>query len=339
MPRPRLAVLFLSTAAVTLAQRPFNVVEASIADMRTALEQHRLTSRELVTQYLTRIAFYEDKLHAAITVNPQRARGSRRTRPRARPRHKSAAPSTASPSRSKTTSTPPTCPPPAARSPSTASSRRTKPRWSRIFATPAPSSSPRPASPNSPTGSPVRPTPMPANYNAIGGYGYQSLRPSPRSARRHVRWPARSPNRRLQFRHRHRRQFLGRQRRQRNLGLHPQPFEPEHARGHQAHRRPHQPLRRHSHHRRPGHRRPHGQNRHRRRHHARRARKPCARPQRSRHQNLHSVRPAATTRRSSKPTVSKALASASPALSFTTRPHRPDPKSHAADSTPSRPRS
>jgi amidase len=48
---------------------PFSVVEASISDMRTALQQGRVTSRELVTQYLTRIAMYEDKLHAAITVN------------------------------------------------------------------------------------------------------------------------------------------------------------------------------------------------------------------------------------------------------------------------------
>jgi len=51
------------------AQPPFSVVEASISDMRTALEQGRVTSRELVTQYFTRIAMYEDKLHAAITVN------------------------------------------------------------------------------------------------------------------------------------------------------------------------------------------------------------------------------------------------------------------------------
>jgi amidase len=47
----------------------FSVVEATIPEMRTAMEQGRITSRELVTQYLTRIAFYEDKLHAAITVN------------------------------------------------------------------------------------------------------------------------------------------------------------------------------------------------------------------------------------------------------------------------------
>jgi amidase len=48
----------------------FSVVEASIPQMRTALEQKRVTSRELVTQYLARIAMYEDLLHAAIMVNP-----------------------------------------------------------------------------------------------------------------------------------------------------------------------------------------------------------------------------------------------------------------------------
>jgi amidase len=49
----------------------FTVVEATIVDLRTALEQKRVTSREIVIQYLTRIAMYEDKLHAAITVNPR----------------------------------------------------------------------------------------------------------------------------------------------------------------------------------------------------------------------------------------------------------------------------
>jgi amidase len=67
-------LLSLSLACVALAQTQsgsFTVVETGIADMRTALEQHRVTSRELVTQYLTRIALYEDKLHAALTVNPR----------------------------------------------------------------------------------------------------------------------------------------------------------------------------------------------------------------------------------------------------------------------------
>jgi amidase len=51
--------------------RPFGVVEASIQDMRTAMEQGRVTSRELVQQYLTRIALYEDRLNAVVSVNPK----------------------------------------------------------------------------------------------------------------------------------------------------------------------------------------------------------------------------------------------------------------------------
>jgi len=52
------------------ARTPFNVVEATIPQMRTALEQKRVTSRELVQMYLARIGMYEDKLHCIITVNP-----------------------------------------------------------------------------------------------------------------------------------------------------------------------------------------------------------------------------------------------------------------------------
>ena len=48
----------------------FSVVETSIPDMRLALEQRHVTSRELVMQYLSRLGVYEDVLHAAITVNP-----------------------------------------------------------------------------------------------------------------------------------------------------------------------------------------------------------------------------------------------------------------------------
>ena len=50
--------------------RPFSVVEATIPEMQAAMKAGRVTSRGLVLQYLTRIALYEDKLHAAITVNP-----------------------------------------------------------------------------------------------------------------------------------------------------------------------------------------------------------------------------------------------------------------------------
>jgi amidase len=49
---------------------PFSVVEATIPEMRAAMEQRRVTSRELVRLSLERIALYEDTLNAVITVNP-----------------------------------------------------------------------------------------------------------------------------------------------------------------------------------------------------------------------------------------------------------------------------
>src|SRR5262245_52476609 len=49
----------------------FSVVEASIPEMHAAMKQGRTTSRQLVLEYLSRIATYEDKLHASITVNPK----------------------------------------------------------------------------------------------------------------------------------------------------------------------------------------------------------------------------------------------------------------------------
>ena len=70
------AVFTLLAANAAFAQKPlkdastFSVVEASIPEMQAALKSGRITSRELVLQYLTRIATYEDKLNAAITVNP-----------------------------------------------------------------------------------------------------------------------------------------------------------------------------------------------------------------------------------------------------------------------------
>jgi amidase len=78
----KLALVFLVSIAAALpaigatkpsiqtAQKPFTIVEASISDMQAALRDGRVTSRELVQQSLARIATYEDKLHAAITVNP-----------------------------------------------------------------------------------------------------------------------------------------------------------------------------------------------------------------------------------------------------------------------------
>jgi amidase len=76
MRKTLIALVVIAAATPVAAQRgkrgppAFQVVEASISDIRTALEHHRITSVELVTQYLVRIATYEDLLHAALTVNP-----------------------------------------------------------------------------------------------------------------------------------------------------------------------------------------------------------------------------------------------------------------------------
>jgi amidase len=70
------AALTMAAAIVTIAarpsarQKPFTVVETTIDDMRAALRQRRVTSHQIVTQYLERIATYEDRLHAALTLNP-----------------------------------------------------------------------------------------------------------------------------------------------------------------------------------------------------------------------------------------------------------------------------
>ncbi|HTK29700.1 MAG TPA: amidase family protein [Vicinamibacterales bacterium] len=48
----------------------FHLVEATMPEMQAAMADGRLTSRALVTAYLLRIATYEHRLHAAIAINP-----------------------------------------------------------------------------------------------------------------------------------------------------------------------------------------------------------------------------------------------------------------------------
>ena len=48
---------------------PFSVVEASVAEMQAAMAEGRVTSREIVRQYLERIAYYEDQVNATMAVN------------------------------------------------------------------------------------------------------------------------------------------------------------------------------------------------------------------------------------------------------------------------------
>src|SRR5215471_18849791 len=77
MIRYRLALVFGIAIGVALlsgqdksAPKPFTVVEATIPEMRAAMESKGIASRDLVVMYLTRIGMYEDRLHAAIAVNP-----------------------------------------------------------------------------------------------------------------------------------------------------------------------------------------------------------------------------------------------------------------------------
>src|SRR5438552_6296184 len=76
MKRHIIVVLILVETAVLSAVAQgrrgsgFTVVEATIPEMQAAMKKGKVTSRELVLQYLTRIAIYEDKLKAVITVNP-----------------------------------------------------------------------------------------------------------------------------------------------------------------------------------------------------------------------------------------------------------------------------
>ena len=51
--------------------QPFGVVEVGIPELQKAMTEGRVTSRQLVVEYLTRIALYEDQLKAIITVNPK----------------------------------------------------------------------------------------------------------------------------------------------------------------------------------------------------------------------------------------------------------------------------
>src|SRR5438132_4291312 len=87
-------VLFSILAAAQTSPAParrvalphgFSVVEASISDMQKAMASGRVTSRELVRQYLARIGTYEPVLHATLAVNPDAlAEADRLDRERAR---------------------------------------------------------------------------------------------------------------------------------------------------------------------------------------------------------------------------------------------------------------
>src|SRR5262249_18354208 len=85
-----IALMLLTTSLTTAARAEFNIIEASITDMQQAMADGKLTSRELVQQYLSRIATYDKKLNAVITVNPNALReAEERDRERAQGRVRS----------------------------------------------------------------------------------------------------------------------------------------------------------------------------------------------------------------------------------------------------------
>ena len=64
------AVSLHSQPATRQTAPPFRVYEATVADLQAAMKSGRATSREIVAQYLMRLGLYEDRLNAAIYVNP-----------------------------------------------------------------------------------------------------------------------------------------------------------------------------------------------------------------------------------------------------------------------------
>ena len=297
--------------------QPFTVVEATIAEMRTAMEQGRMTSRELVQQYLTRIGDLRRPAARGDHRESRRARRCRRARPRAGAGQD---------------------PRSAARHPDRAEGQRPHDRHAddrRRARVRRADAAVRGDAHEEPEGRRRDHHRQDRHDRArqLGGRradadagqlqrgrrpGLQPLRSAEGPARGDLRRPPRAEHRRIELGHRHRRELLGRQRRHRNLGVDPEPGEPEHAGGDQADGRPHQPLRRDSDHRRPGHRRADGEDGQRRRDHVRRARRRGAGPERSGDARCARRRRGATTRSSSSATASRARASASRARSSTT---------------------
>lgn len=71
--RTPLALVLLAGASAACSSsepsEPFDIVEATIPEMQQAMEEGRITSRELVEAHLVRIAMYEEEVNAVIAVN------------------------------------------------------------------------------------------------------------------------------------------------------------------------------------------------------------------------------------------------------------------------------
>jgi hypothetical protein len=248
-----LATLTVGAREVAAAQPRFSVVEAGIADMQKAMKDGRVTSRELVLQYLTRIATYEDKLNAAMTVNP-RALQEAEALDRERARGKLRGPLHGIPIALKdnihTTDMPTTggalafdglVPPYEA-----TLVKNLRDAGAIIIA--------KTVMTELANWVTTAPTLMPAQLQRVERLRHEPVRSAARSARSQFRRPPRAAARRLEFGHRHRGESVGGQRRHRDFRLALESGKPEHAGDHQADRRPHQPLRHPAADRRSGHR-------------------------------------------------------------------------------------
>ncbi len=214
----------LLAAAPAWAGEPFNVVEASIPRCRRRWPPAGSPSASWSRSTCCASRFYEDRDQRRRSPSI-RARSTRPT-----PSTANAAPAgcadrcTASRSRSRTTSTPPTCRPPAA-------------RWR--FAGLVPPYEATLVTNLRAAGAIVLaktqmtelanwvagPPGMPTNYNSLNGYGFNPYDPRRDPRERQLRRPAGARDRRLELGHRHRRELLGSERRHRDLRVDPQPGE------------------------------------------------------------------------------------------------------------------
>ena len=241
-----------TSKATPLPAMPFTVVEAGIPDLQTALSAGRVTSRQLVVEYLVRIGLYEDQVKAIITVNPK-ALEEAEARDRERASGRIRGPLHGIPVAIKdnihTTDMPTTGGAVAFdgyRPPYEATIVKLLRDAGAIII----AKTVLTELANWVAGAP---DPMPANYSGLAGYGLNPYDPRRDPRDRDERRTSGAGDRRIELGNRHDGELLGGQRRHRDLGLDPESGEPDRPRRRQAHGRTHQPLRHHPDRRRPGH--------------------------------------------------------------------------------------
>ena len=204
----------------------------------------RTTSREIVSQYLMRLGLYEDRLNAAIAVNP-RALEEADALDRERAQGKVRGPLHGIPVALKDnihTTHMPTTGGALAFAGYTPPYEATLTKNLRDAGAIIIAKAGLTELANWVAGAP---NPMPGNYNAVGGFGFNPYdpRPDPRETRRR---PSGAADWRLELRHRHRGEPVGRQRRHRHWRIRDQPSNANMLVGIRPDDRPHQPLRRDS---------------------------------------------------------------------------------------------